>query len=123
MVSGDVFLPGFAFDAQQARTFAEGPLDARRWLVPNAPHYPRGDFGIGADGLALAQAEARYTWASVGLYRASLFAAVPVGTRMALRPLLDAGIAQQRIGATLWPGAWTDVGTAERLDALNGLNG
>jgi MurNAc alpha-1-phosphate uridylyltransferase len=87
--------------------------------VPNAPHHPRGDFGIGPDGLALAQAEQRYTWASVGLFRAAMFSDIAPGTRMPLRPRLDAAIAARRLGARLWSGAWTDVGTPERLAALN----
>jgi N-acetyl-alpha-D-muramate 1-phosphate uridylyltransferase len=119
VVSGDVFLPGFGFDAATARGFADGPLNAQLWLVPNAPHHPQGDFGIDAQGLAVAQAPLRHTWASVGLFRAGMFAEVLPGTRMALRPLLDAQIAQRHIGAELWPGAWTDVGTIERLQALN----
>jgi MurNAc alpha-1-phosphate uridylyltransferase len=48
-----------------------------------------------------------------------MFADLPVGRKVPLRPLLDAQMAQQRISAELWPGAWTDVGTTERLAALN----
>lgn len=119
VVAGDVFLPGFAFDPDDARRFVASGRLAQLWLVPNAPHHPHGDFGIDADGLALAQAPVRYTWASVGLFRAGLVAGITPGTRAALRPSLDAAIASRRIGAQRWDGAWTDVGTAERLAALN----
>ncbi|EHR69139.1 Nucleoside-diphosphate-sugar pyrophosphorylase family protein [Burkholderiales bacterium JOSHI_001] len=119
VVSGDVFLPGFPFDAATAQRFGAGPLNAHLWLTHNAPHHPQGDFGIDAQGLAVAQAPQRHTWASVGLFRAGMFADVAVGTRLALRPLLEAQIAQQGISAELWPGAWTDVGTIQRLQALN----
>jgi MurNAc alpha-1-phosphate uridylyltransferase len=119
VVSGDVYLPGFTFDAATAQRFAAGPLWAQLWLVPNAPHHPAGDFGIDAHGLAVADAPQRRTWASVGLFRASMFDGVPVGSKRPLRPLLDAGIAHKRIGALPWDGEWTDVGTAERLQALN----
>lgn len=119
VVSGDVYLPGFAFDAATAQRFATGALWAQLWLVPNAPHHPRGDFGIDAQGLAVADAGERRTWASVGLFRAAMFAGIAPGTRLPLRPLLDAGIAQRRIAAIAWDGEWTDVGTAERLKALN----
>jgi N-acetyl-alpha-D-muramate 1-phosphate uridylyltransferase len=121
VVSGDVYLPGFTFDADTAQRFAAGPLSALLWLVPNPPHHPTGDFGIDAAGLAVANALQRLTWASVGLFRASMFAGVPVGTKLPLRPLLDAGITQRRIGALAWNGTWTDVGTAERLQALNAI--
>jgi MurNAc alpha-1-phosphate uridylyltransferase len=123
VVSGDVFVPGFPFAAADAQAFAESDRSAELWLVPNAPHHPQGDFGISAQGLALggeaAQAGPRYTWASVGLFRARLFAGVAPGQRLALRPLLDAAIAEGRIGARRWQGSWTDVGTVERLRALN----
>ena len=119
VVSGDVFLPGFVFDAQCARRFAAGALWAHLWLVPNAAHHPQGDFGIDAQGLALADAPHKRTWASVGLFRAAMFERVAVGTQLALRPLLDEGIAHRRIGAQPWDGAWTDVGSDERLQALH----
>jgi N-acetyl-alpha-D-muramate 1-phosphate uridylyltransferase len=38
---------------------------------------------------------------------------------MPLRPRLDAAIAAHRLSARLWHGTWTDVGTPERLAALN----
>jgi MurNAc alpha-1-phosphate uridylyltransferase len=120
VVSGDVFLPGFPFAAEDVEAFAARPgLLAELWLVPNAPHHPRGDFGIGPDGLAVADAPQRYTWASVGLFRAALFADIPPGTRLPLRPRLDAAIAARRLAARRWDGAWTDVGTPQRLAALN----
>src|SRR5204863_47468 len=65
VVSGDVFIPGFVFDAATAERFSAGPLLAQLWLVPNAPHHPRGDFGITGHGLASADATPRYTWACV----------------------------------------------------------
>ncbi|MBE7420154.1 MAG: nucleotidyltransferase family protein [Ideonella sp.] len=118
VVSGDVFLPGFAFDAGVAQRFAAGTSWAQLWLVPNAPHHPEGDFGIDAQGFAVAAAPRR-TWCSVGLFRAAMFAGVPAGRRLSLRPLFEAGIAQRRIAALPWDGGWIDVGTPERLQAVN----
>ncbi len=119
VVAGDVFLPGFAFDATLAP-----PLNARLWMVPNAPHHPQGDFAIGADGLLRSGPGAaglpRYTWASAGLLRRAMFDAIAPGTRMALRPVLEREIAAGRVGGTLWAGDWTDVGTPERWAALQG---
>lgn len=119
VVSGDVFLPGFRFDADAAQRFARSGADAHLWLVPNAPHHPQGDFGIDAQGLASRTAEPRFTWASVGLFRASLVAGVPVGQKLPLTPLLQAGADAGRISAQRYDGPWTDVGTVERLNALN----
>lgn len=119
VVSGDVFLPGFRFDAGAATRFAQGAALAHLWLVPNAPHHPQGDFGIDAQGRASRSAEPRYTWASVGLVRAALVSDVKVGEKLPLTPLLRAGADAGRISAERYDGPWTDVGTVERLDWLN----
>ena len=118
VVSGDVFLPGFDFPAAAVAAFAARARLGQLWLVPNAPHHPQGDFGLSDDGLALREAPEKLTWASVGLFRPTLFADVPVGTRLALRPKLDEALAAGRLGAQHWAGAWTDVGTVERLASL-----
>jgi MurNAc alpha-1-phosphate uridylyltransferase len=118
VVSGDVFIPGFGFDAGAATRFDRAATLAHLWLVPNAPHHPHGDFGLdAARGLATADPP-RLTWASVGLFRRAMFIDVPIGQPMKLRPLLDAALAQERLGAEAWAGEWTDVGTPERLAAL-----
>ena len=119
VVSGDVFLPGFRFDASSAQRFAQGSALAHLWLVPNAPHHPTGDFGIDAQGLASRSAEPRLTWASVGLFRAAMVSDVTVGQKLPLTPLLRAGADAGRISAERYDGPWTDVGTVERLNALN----
>ena len=119
VVSGDVFLPGFEFDAGAAQRFAQGHALAHLWLVPNAPHHPTGDFGIDVQGLASRQAGPRYTWASVGLFRAEIVKGVKVGEKLPLTPLLRAGADTGRISAELYGGGWTDVGTVERLEGLN----
>jgi MurNAc alpha-1-phosphate uridylyltransferase len=118
VVSGDVFLPGFDFPAAAVAAFAARARLGQLWLVPNAPHHPQGDFGLSDEGLALREAPEKLTWASVGLFRPALFADVPVGTRLALRPKLDEALAAGRLGAQRWAGAWTDVGTVERLAGL-----
>jgi N-acetyl-alpha-D-muramate 1-phosphate uridylyltransferase len=119
VVSGDVFLPGFEFRAEAAQAFAASDRLAHLWLVPNAPHHPGGDFGIDGDGLAVRDAPERFTWASVGLFRAEMFAGIARGQAMPLRPLLEAAINARRLGAERWHGPWIDVGTIERLEAAN----
>ena len=119
VVSGDVLLGAFAFDAGVAQRFASSRRWAHLWLAPNAPHHPQGDFGIDAEGCAVSDGPQRRTWASVGLFRAAMFKGVAVGTQLPLRPLLERGIAERRVSAEPWDGEWTDVGTPERLQALN----
>jgi len=121
VVSGDVFLPGFCFDATPAAAVLDGRHDAHLWMVGNAPHHPRGDFALGADGLLDSGGDddgARLTWASVGLFSAGMFQGIAPGTRLPLRPLLERSIGRGRLAGTRWDGAWTDVGTPERLQAL-----
>ncbi len=123
VVAGDVFLPGFGFDAAEAADFARSPAWGRLWLVANAPHHPQGDFAIDGDGLATATpadpATPKRTWASVGLFRPQMVSTVQAGSRMALRPCLDRAMAAGRLQARAYDGQWTDVGTVERLNALN----
>ena len=118
VVSGDVFVPDFRFDANDARDFADSGALGQLWLVDNAPHHPGGDFGIDAQGLASRTAAPRFTWASVGLFRAALFQDIAIGTKMALRPKLELAIDQCRLRAEKYDGRWTDVGTMERLASL-----
>jgi N-acetyl-alpha-D-muramate 1-phosphate uridylyltransferase len=118
VVSGDVFVPDFTFDRADASDFEAGDAFGQLWLVDNAPHHPKGDFGIDADGLASRTSEPKYTWASIGLFRAELFEDIPVGAKMALRPKLELALDQRRLRACKYDGRWTDVGTTERLAAL-----
>jgi N-acetyl-alpha-D-muramate 1-phosphate uridylyltransferase len=115
VVSGDVFVPTFEFSAADAQSFAAKAKLAHLWLVPNAPHHPDGDFGIDATSGLATTTPPRYTWASVGLFRAAMFNGVAPDEPMKLRPLLDAAIAARRLSAQLWHGRWIDVGTTGRL--------
>ena len=130
VLAGDVFAPDFVFSQDAlARFKASGKL-AHIWLVPNPEHNLKGDFGIGADGLALNQAPEdapSYTFSTIALYRKSLFTKpfcdIPVGNpqgvKAALAPLLRLAIAQQQVSAELYTDRWTDVGTPERLAQIN----
>jgi MurNAc alpha-1-phosphate uridylyltransferase len=118
VVSGDVYVPDFRFEAGDAQRFVDANALGRLWLVDNASHHPAGDFGIDADGLASRTAEPKFTWASVGLFRAALFEDIAAGTKMALRPKLELAIDEHRLQAAKYDGRWTDVGTMERLASL-----
>lgn len=118
VVSGDVFVPGFVFDAPAA-TALRADRQAHLWMVPNPPHHASGDFGLDEAGLLTSGVPGpHYTWASIGLFRAALFAGMAPGTRLPLRPILERGIAAGLISGSVWRGEWTDVGTPERWAAL-----
>ncbi len=89
---------------------------ARLVLVPNPSHHPAGDFSLEA-GRVVEGGPLRYTYSGIGLYTAGLFAGCSPG-RFPLKPLLDRAIAEGRLGGVLHAGHWTDVGTVERMAAL-----
>ncbi|ABM35120.1 nucleotidyltransferase family protein [Paracidovorax citrulli] len=131
LAAGDVFAPDFRFAAEDAAAFKAGEALAHLWLVPNPPHHPRGDFGLSPDGRALNlpadHPGPRYTYSTLALLRADLFAEPwcdipagnPGGAAAPLAPLLRRAMDQGRVTASLYTGRWTDVGTPERLAALN----
>lgn len=127
VLAGDVFVPGFEFSQSAVERFAASGKLAHLWLVPNPAHNPKGDFGLGADGLALnlpADSSApRFTFSTIGLYRQALFNDLPFGNPQGLKaplaPLLRSAMDNQQVSAELYTGAWTDVGTPARLDELN----
>jgi len=86
-------------------------------LVPNPSHHPAGDFVL-ADGRVVAEGPARLTFSGIGVYRAALFDGCVPG-RFPLAPLLRAAIAAGRVSGEMHAGRWTDVGTPERLAALD----
>jgi len=88
-------------------------------LVPNPDHNPRGDFAL-QDGEVRDSGETRYTYAGIGLYRPELFAGCSAG-RFPLLPVLRRAIAARRLCGELFRGQWADVGSAERLAALNAV--
>jgi N-acetyl-alpha-D-muramate 1-phosphate uridylyltransferase len=88
-------------------------------LVPNPAHHPRGDFSL-RDGEVTEAGEPRLTYAGIGVYRPELFAQCTAG-RFPLLPLLRSAIAARRLSGERFDGLWMDVGTAERLAALNAM--
>ena len=127
VAAGDVFAPDFAFTQASVERFAASGKLAHLWLVPNPPHNPKGDFGLSAEGLALNSAAEKYTFSTIGLYRAALFsppycgipAGNPAGLKAPLAPILRAAMDNELVSAELYTGPWTDVGTPERLLQLN----
>lgn len=127
VLAGDVFVPGFEFTQAAVARFAAGNKLAHLWLVPNPAHNPKGDFGLGPDGIALNLPkdgpQPKFTYSTIGLYRRELFDSLPFGNPQGLKaplaPLLRAAMDNQAVSAELYEGAWTDVGTPARLHELN----
>lgn len=129
VVAGDVFAPDFVFTPEAVQRFAASPALAHLWLVPNPAHNPGGDFGLTATGQVLNLPKGAtgrdHTFSTIALYKHAFFADCglpagnPQGAALALAPLLRAAMDQGLVSGEVYAGAWTDVGTPERLAQLN----
>ena len=111
VVNGDVFTD-FDFGALSIAPEAWAHL----LLVPNPVQHSQGDFAL-EDGRVLEKGSTRWTYSGIGLYRAQLFDGCQPG-RFPLLPLLKRAMAAGRLRGEIYRGIWSDVGTVERLAAL-----
>ena len=129
VVAGDIFAPDFVCAPAAVERFAASSRLAHLWLVPNPAHNPQGDFGLAAGRALNLPADSpmpRYTYSTIGLFKAALFSAPwcalapgnPTGQAAPLAPLLRRAMDAGRVGASLYTGRWTDVGTPQRWAEL-----
>ncbi len=131
VVAGDVFVPDFRFDPESMARFAASDALAHLWLVPNPVHNPGGDFGLSGEGQVLnlpkGHADRQHTFSTIALYKRAFFKQArtgiapgnPTGIAAPLAPLLRSAMDQGLVSGEIYRGAWTDVGTPERLQDLN----
>ncbi len=86
-------------------------------MVDNPPHHPDGDFHLAGERLQ-AEGEPRLTFSGIGIYQPELFAGLKAGARP-LAPLLRAAMQAGRVSGEHYRGRWVDVGTPQRLAALD----
>ncbi len=86
-------------------------------LVTNPEHNPAGDFALEGGRVVDAGGE-RLTFSGIGVYRPELFSGHPGGA-FRLAPLLHSAVAAGRVTGSRYPGVWCDVGTPQRLAALD----
>lgn len=139
LINGDVFIEGDLPPlvdqlAESMRLCKQAPL-AHIWLVPNPAHNPGGDFYIhnglasplsspSLSGPSLSGPTGRdrpksFTYSGVAILWPRLFADCIPGRPAPLGPLLRQACGQGQVSASLWPGAWVDVGTPERWQWLD----
>lgn len=86
-------------------------------LVENPPHHPGGDYSLDTTGSVQALPN-RLTYAGISVLDPRLFDGCAPGA-FPLKPLLDRALEAGRLSGQRHRGAWTDVGTPERLAALD----
>ena len=85
-------------------------------MVDNPEHHTGGDFSIDSDGI-LRMTGDRLNWASIGVFEPRFFSRMKPG-RCKLRVLFDEAVALGEITGEYFTGLRVDVGTPERLRAL-----
>jgi MurNAc alpha-1-phosphate uridylyltransferase len=117
-VNGDVWID---YPFERLASYVLRPDEsAHLVMVGNPPQHPAGDFALDGEQWirVLAPGATGWTYSGVGQYSAAFFAGTAPG-KVPLRPLLDAAIGQGRLGGESYAGQWQDVGTPERLQALD----
>lgn len=112
-VNGDIWC-----DYNFARLPREPAGDAHLVLVDNPPQHPKGDFTLDVDGFVGDGEAGRLTFAGIGVYRPAIVAGETRET-FNLAPLLYDAACGRRVTGEHHRGAWTDVGTPERLAQLD----
>jgi len=113
LVNGDVWT-----DYDFARLPREPRGLAHLVMVDVPPQAKTGDFALDAAGVLHAGGDALLTYAGLGVYRPALLDAAPPQRRFPLAPLLREHMRHGAITGEHHRGAWTDVGTPERLQQL-----
>lgn len=119
VVNGDVYsdfpLGGLV---RRARSLDPG-VDAHLVLVPNPAHNPRGDFALESGRITNRETQ-RHTFSGLSVHRPEFFAGCSPG-HFPLLPLWRKEAEVGRLTGEVHGGAWSDVGTPQRLAELEGM--
>ena len=113
VVNSDVW-SDYAFE----KLYRAGAGDGHIVLVDNPAHHPHGDFALSADGRVVDAGRDRLTFGGIGRYRHRLFAGRS-SERFPLAAVLRDAIAAGSLSGEHHRGEWVDVGTPDRLRALD----
>ena len=101
--------------------FARLPVDpkglAHLVLVDNPLHHPQGDFALTGEWVS-ETGNSRLTFSGISVMRPELFAGCRPG-RFSVVPLLWRVMAEGKLSGEYYDGIWQDIGTPQRLAALD----
>ena len=106
------------YELASLRTLQLGDKLAHLVLVDNPPQHPHGDFCLEL-GRVRESGKPMLTFSGIGVYAPRLFGGIPSGAKVPLAPLLRKAMGADRISGEHFRGRWHDIGTVERLQALD----
>ncbi|WMS94133.1 nucleotidyltransferase family protein [Pseudoalteromonas sp. HL-AS2] len=111
VINGDIYTD---YDVSALTQLHLQAGEAHIVLIENPPHNPNGDFALSH----LSSDSQKYTFSGIGRYQADFFNDFEQGVRP-LGPILAKRLTEHLVSTELYIGQWDDVGTPERLSALN----
>jgi N-acetyl-alpha-D-muramate 1-phosphate uridylyltransferase len=114
LVNADIWCD---YEFARLRAHALGAGLAHLVLVPNPPQHPAGDFTL-ERGMVGNGPAPRYTYAGIALLSPRLVDGLAPGNKAQLAPLWRAAAERGEVSGELYEGAWSDVGTPQRLAEL-----
>lgn len=119
IVNGDIWTD-YSFSTLLEKTAMQSL--AHLVLVDNPSHHPKGDYKLESGSGLLhrdgPQKANRYTYSGIALLHPDLFTGMRV-EKKALAPVWEALMPLGRVSGEYYAGEWFDIGTVERLQALN----
>lgn len=85
-------------------------------MVPNPEHNPKGDFALDGARVRI-QGDRPLTFSGIGVYHPRLFKNCQPG-KFSVVPLLRSAMEEHLVTGEEFPGSWDDIGTLERLEAV-----
>lgn len=113
VINGDIWS-----DFELARLRPPEHSDALLVVTDNPPHHPEGDFCLTTEGTLAESGPEMLTFTGISLLHRRLFDGL-TDQAGKLGPVLRKAMAEGRVEGLYHPGQWVDVGTPERLSALD----
>ena len=117
VINADIF-SDYNYENLKARSLQNNSM-GHLVLVNNPEHNLKGDFGIMDNGILTMNFERSLTFSGIAIYDPKFFSELAEGNKIKLAPILEIAINKKCIQGELFEGAWSDVGTPERLNMIN----